>query len=828
MLNLKEIEELDIKQRNARCGLCANNCQLNLYNFSGNRFISGNRCDRPLKSKETNKYFNMYNYKYERLFDYAPLTDEEAVRGKMGIPRILNMYEHYPFWFTLFTELKFQVLISPRSTKQIYELGMQTIPSESLCYPAKLANGHIQSLIDQGITNIFYPSVLFENKDENLGEKVKNDGKFACPVITSYPEVIQANMDSIAENNVNFIHPFVSFTDEKIMYNNLKFLKKEYEISKLELKAAIKKAFAELIQFQNDLDQKTQEKLKEIQEKSEQAIVLSGRPYHLDPEINHGIANLITGQQMHVFTEDVIARLNKEELNLRVIDQWKYHSRLYQAANYVGHQDNLELIQLNSFGCGIDSITSDQVKEIIEHYRKVYTGIKIDEGENLGAAKIRIRSLKATLNNRQKQKQVEHKYDYVPSEIKGNLKDYTILAPQMSPFHFEFIETAVNSEGFKVKILPEVERDAINYGVKYVHNDSCYPALVVIGQMLKALELYDLDQEKVALVITQTGGGCRATNYIALLRKALVEAKMPNVPVIALNGGNVDDVNKFPLTTNFILKAAIGILYGDALLRVVHRMRPYEKQAGTTDALHDKWRKIIKSDVESGNYLKFRKNIKKLIKEFDAIDIDETLVKPKVGIVGEILVKYHPTANNQLVNLLEKNGAEVVIPDFLDFFLYGVEGRRFVAKDLMNDRRAALLHSMTITGLERYRNILKKAIIESKHFSPIHEIRHTSKNVEKILSLGNQTGEGWFLTGEIMNLLDDGVDNIICTQPFGCLPNHIMGKGMFKPLREMYENANIVAIDYDPGASEVNQESRIILMLSVAKKNINKTMKTVE
>ncbi len=822
MLSLSELENLEIKQRSARCGLCANNCQLNMYNFSGNRYISGNRCDRPLKSKTSDKYFNMYNYKYERLFDYAPLTDKEAIRGEIGIPRILNMYEHYPFWFTLFTELKFQVLISPRSTKQIYECGMQTIPSESLCYPAKLANGHIQSLVDQGLKTIFYPAVLFENNDENLGKKVKNDAKFACPVITSYPEVIKSNMDSLKNNEVEFLNPFVSFTDEKIMYNNLKFLLEQYKIEKNELKSAISKAFVELNQFQVDLDKKTEEILEHLLNNDEQAVVIAGRPYHLDPEINHGIANLVTAQEMHVLTGDVIARLNDEEVNLRVVDQWKYHSRLYQAANVVGKSDNLELIQLNSFGCGIDSITSDQVKEIIEHYKKVYTGIKIDEGENLGAAKIRIRSLKATLKSRTKQVKIEEQYNYDPVKLEGNIKDYTILAPQMSPFHFEFIEAAAKSEGYDMRVLPEVDRDAINYGVKYVHNDSCYPALVVIGQMVKALEEYDLDKDKVALLISQTGGGCRATNYIALLRKALVEANMPNIPVIALNSGNVDDVNVFPLTPSFVLKSAIGILYGDALLRAVHRMRPYELTEGSVDELHNKWRGIISSDVESGNYFKFRKNITKLINEFDQIPIDETLVKPKVGVVGEILVKYHPTANNQLVNLLEKNGAEVIIPDFLDFFLYGLEARKFVAKDLMKNNKEALLHDFSIKGLEKYRNVLKKAVANSEHFSNIHPIKHTAKKAEELLSLANQTGEGWFLTGEIMNLLEDGVSNVVCTQPFGCLPNHIMGKGMFKPLRERYENANIVAIDYDPGASEVNQESRIILMLSVAKKNLQK------
>ncbi len=815
MLDLNEIENLKISQKNARCGLCSNNCQLNIYNFSSKRYISGNRCDRPLKSKNKSKKFNMYKYKYERLFDYVPLDIKKAKRGVIGIPRVLNIYEHYPFWFTLFTELDFQVVISSRSNKKIYELGMQTIPSESLCYPAKLANGHIQDLINFGIKNIFYPSVIFEDDDSK-------DNKYSCPVITSYPEVIKSNMDSIKENDVNFMHPFINFSDEKTLFKNLKFLINEFDVSKVELKEAIQKASLELENYNNDLLKKTKEILKEIEENNDRAIVLSGRPYHLDPEINHGIDDMIISQNINVLAEDSISKLEKEKISLRVIDQWTYHSRLYKAANFVAKHKNLELIQLNSFGCGIDSITSDQVKEILEHYNKVYTGIKIDEGENLGAAKIRVRSLDATLKNRINKKEIKENYNYKPTKIEGNLKDYTILAPQMSPFHFELIQEAAKSEGYNVNILPEVDKGAIDYGLKYVHNDSCYPALVVIGQMIKALENYDLKNEKIALIITQTGGGCRATNYIALLRKGLKEAGMENIPVIALNGGNVEDTNTFDLTYNFIKKSLISVLYGDVLLRCVHKIRPYEKEVGSTDKLHKKWVDIIKKDMDNTNYFKFRKNVKKMIKDFDNLDIDSSEKKPKVGVVGEILVKYHPTANNQLVKLLEENGAEVVIPDFLDFFLYGMYGRKYLAKSVKYNKKNALIETSLYKFLELYRGVLKKEFKKSKNFTNIHSITHTANNASKFLDIGNQTGEGWFLTGEIVNLLEDGVDNIVCTQPFGCLPNHIMGKGMFKPLREKYPQANIIAIDYDPGASEVNQVSRIKLMLSVAKKKIKR------
>ncbi len=820
MITLKDIDNLEIKNKSARCGLCANNCQLNVYNFNGKRYINGNRCDKPLRKKNENQKFNMYNYKYERLFNYSPLTDEEATRGKIGIPRVLNIYEYYPFWFTFFTNLKFQVLISPRSNKKIYELGMQTIPSESLCYPAKIANGHIQSLIDQEIKTIFYPSVLYESSESKENQKDKK--MYSCPVITSYPELIKSNMDSLKENEVDFIKPVVSFLDENVLYKNLKFLQTKYDISKQQLKEAIKKGMEELNLYNKEVLNTAKEQLQKINEKDEIGIVLSGRPYHLDPEINHGIADIITSQNMHVFTEDVIAKLNDKDLKLRVIDQWKYHSRLYKAADYIGKNEKLELVQLNSFGCGIDSITSDQVKEILYHYNKVYTGIKIDEGENLGAAKIRIRSLKATMENKVKLKETKSKYSYEQVPIKGDLKDYTILAPQMSPFHFTFFESISKSEGIDLKILPEVDSGAINCGLKYVHNDSCYPALVVIGQMLEAVEKYNLHNKKIALIISQTGGGCRATNYIALLRRALKEAGYEDVPVIALSGGNVEDINRLKLQPSFIKKSLMAVLYGDALLRVVHKIRPYEIKKGATDKLHKKWIDKINNEIQKASYFNFRKNIKNLIKDFDNIEINQNLKKPKVAIVGEILVKYHPTANNQLAQLIEDNGGEVVIPDLLDFFLYGLYSRKYKSLELLDKKIEGIGQTIALNVLEKYRNILRVNLEKSKNFRAPHKMKYTAQKAKEFLDLANDTGEGWFLTAEMATLLEDGVDNIVCTQPFGCLPNHIMGKGMFKPLKDKYENANIVAIDYDPGASEVNQVSRIKLMMTVAKKNLNK------
>ncbi len=825
LLSQQELQQFELTKRNTRCGLCPNNCELTINSFSGKKqkFITGNKCDKPIKKDNKLNGMNLYEYKNDRLFDYVPLDEEHATRGQIGIPRALNMYEHYPFWFTFFTELKYQVIISPRSSSMIYEEGMQTIPSESLCYPAKLANGHVQNLINQGIKNIFYPSVMFEDHRSD-----KKDRGFNCPIVVSYPEVIANNIEDLKTKSVNYYHPFISMQDEEVAIKNLvDFAKTELGINKAEVIKAAQAAFAEIENYKRDVDFKAEEILSEAEEKGIKVIVLAGRPYHVDPEISHGIDRQITSYNMAVITEDVLAKRVEKDPNLRVIDQWSYHSRLYKAATVIGKEKDIDIIQLNSFGCGLDAVTTDQVKEIIEHYNKVYTVLKIDEGSNLGAAKIRIRSLAATMKQRDFKGTTlnDDEYSYEAVAANRDLSDYTILVPQMSPFHFDLLEHALNASNYNIKILPEIDSKTIEYGLKYVNNDMCYPAIVSIGQLMQAITKYDLDQDKVALMISQTGGGCRATNYIAMIRKALKDAGFTNTPVISISGGRVEDVNSLKLDYQGYKRMAMAVLYGDAFLRVVHRMRPYELNKGQTDALHKQWVEKIIPNIKNGKNREFKQNIKQIVSDFDNIPIDETIRKPRVGIVGEILVKYHPGANNDLVGVIEENGGEAVIPDILDFASYTLYSTKFVNESFSKKGRRDFKTESIIRFTEFYRKSLSSSLKKSKHFDPIHSIFDTAKKAEEILSIGNQSGEGWFLTGEMINLLEDNVPNIICTQPFGCLPNHVTGKGMFKKLRETYPQANLVPIDYDPGASEINQISRIKLMMSVAHKQIDNETK---
>ena len=819
MLSIEKINELQFTTTMAKCKGCTNNCRLTINRFTGGRqFISGNRCERGLgKEKNKEKIPNLFEYKNKLLFGYTPLEADEAERGEIGIPRVLNMYENYPFWFTFFTKLKYRVILTPASSHKMYELGIESIPSESECYPAKLAHGHVTWLIRQGIKEIFYPSIPYERK-----EFPDANNHYNCPIVTSYPENIKNNIDELRDGSIRFRHPFLNFESPETI--TLGLTKEFPEIPASEIEEAVRLAWDELAKTRKAMWEKGQETLNWLKDNNRHGIVLAGRPYHVDSEINHGIPELINSYGVAVLTEDSISNLNEPERPLIVMDQWMYHSRLYAAANYVKTTENLDLIQLNSFGCGLDAVTTDQVKDILANSGKIYTCLKIDEISNLGAARIRVRSLLAAIRAREEKKEerkvVPASFDRVVFTEKMR-KDYTILCPQMTPIHFDLIETAFNVSGYRLEVLNRDEREAVNLGLKYVNNDACYPSIIVVGQIMSALLSGKYDLNKTAVLISQTGGGCRASNYIGFIRRALEKAGMEQIPVISINLSGLEKNPGFKLTPQLLIRGVYAAFFGDVFMRCVYRMRPYEQVKGTTDKLHKKWVGICKKFISSRypTYGQFKKICRQIIREFDNIPITDEQ-KPKVGIVGEILVKFLPAANNHLVELLEAEGAEAVMPDLIDFLLYCFYNSNFKAEALGMKKSTATLSNIGIKLVEQIRGAAAREFQASRHFTPPAHIEDLAKYAKDIVSLGNQTGEGWFLTGEMLELIHSGVNNIVCTQPFGCLPNHVVGKGVIKEIRHQYPLANIVAIDYDPGASEVNQLNRIKLMLSTAQKNL--------
>ncbi|MCI8393585.1 MAG: 2-hydroxyglutaryl-CoA dehydratase, partial [Clostridia bacterium] len=656
LAKLEDLDKLDIKVTHTRCNGCENHCGLTINKFSnGKTHISGNRCERGSGIITGNSELpNIMKYKSERIFNYTPLEENEAPRGTIGIPRVLNMYEDYPFWFTFFTKLGFRVIISEKSTRKTYEKGIESMPSESVCYPAKLSHGHIVSLINSGIKTIFYPCMPYSRKEYEA-----SDNKYNCPIVISYSEVIKNNVEQIQD--IKFINPFLPFDSKNLVKKIMELDEfKEYNFNKKELLDAALSAEEEYQKCKQDIRDEANKALKYIEENNLKGIVLAGRPYHVDPEINHGIDTLITSLGLCVLTEDSVSKDAAVKRPLRVVDQWVFHSRLYAAADFVGKHDNLELVQLNSFGCGVDAVTTDQVEEILTSYNKMYTLIKIDEVNNLGAVRIRIRSLLASINKRLEKKKngecdtcmASGNYDIhkIPF-TKEMRKDYTILIPQMAPIHFELLETAVGSCGYNVKLLDTCTPQTVETGLKYVNNDACYPSILTTGQMIEALQSGKYDVNKTALIMSQTGGGCRATNYIGFIRKALKDAGFPQVPVVSFNIVGMEKNAGFKITIPLMEKLLKSVVYGDLLQKLLLKNRVYEINKGETQKLYDKWMEKCKSLVEKSNSKEFKKSIYAMVEDFEKIEIDTSVRKPKVGVVGEILIKYHPFGNNFVIDV---------------------------------------------------------------------------------------------------------------------------------------------------------------------------------
>ena len=821
--SIEDIEKLKIETTQIRCQGCENHCLLTINKFSnGHRYISGNRCEKGAGNvTKSNDIPNLYKYKNERLFNYyTPLPEEKAYRGTIGIPRVLNMYEDFPFWFTFLTKLGFRVLISDKSTRKTYEKGMETMPSESVCYPAKLSHGHVLNLIEKGVKTIFYPCIPYSRKENKTA-----DNHYNCPIVISYSEVLKNNVEEL--KNIKFLNPFLPFEAKNLTKSILSLQEfDEYNFSKKELLEAAKEAEIEYQHFKDDVHNKGQETLDYINEHNLKGIVLAGRPYHIDPEINHGIDTLITILGLAVLSEDSISNKGILKHRIRVVNQWVFHNRLYQAAEFVGNQDNLELVQLNSFGCGVDSVTTDQVEEILTSYNKMYTLIKIDEVNNLGAVRIRIRSLLASMNKRIKQNSQELGDYSVNRKIytkEMKKEKYTILCPQMAPIHFELFETAVRASGYNLELLRDFSQNTVDTGLKYVNNDACYPSILTTGQFIEALQSGKYDVNRTAIIMSQTGGGCRATNYIAFIRKALKDAGFGMVPVISFNIVGMDKMPGFKITPKLIERLAKSVIYGDLLQKLSSKNRAYEINKGDTQKMFDKWMKNCKNYVKDSSLPEFKQSIYNMVEDFDTIPTDMSTQKPKVGIVGEILIKYQPFGNNYVGEKLEAEGAEVFYPDLMGFIKYSCTNKITNNKLIKTDSAQSKIFKIVLKFIDLFEQDELIALKNSnKNYLLPSNIFELEKNVDNILSIGNQTGEGWFLTAEMVEFIKNDIKNIVCVQPFACLPNHVVGKGVIKTIREQYPEANISPIDYDPGASEANQTNRLKLLMSVAKDNLNK------
>lgn len=634
-------------------------------------------------------------------------------------------------------------------------------------------------------------------------------------MVASYPENIEANMDEVlSKYKAKLYHPFLPLHSEAI-FSRLKKFFKPLGIPGSEIESAVYAGRNAEKEYKAALYVETLRILKEIREKNLIGIVLAGRPYHVDPTVNHSIPDLINQLGMAVLSEDGISMAGGEFPNLRVMNQWTWHSRLYKAADYVTRHSNLELVELNSFGCGLDAVVTDQVQEIMNKRDRLYTCLKIDQSLNLGAVRIRLRSLKSAIKERVEENTKAEPILYPKSAFTEDMKkDFTILVPEMSPIHFPLIEAAARSEGYNVKVLPPVKAD-IDEGLSCVNNDACYPAIITIGSLMRALKSGEYDLNRTALMMSQTGGMCRASNYIGFIHKALDEEGLSQIPVISLNTHGFEPQPGFKFTPGLGIKLVQAVVYGDALQQCLYRTRPYEKEPGSAETLYRSWQKKAAAAILKGeSFHQYKKNISAIIKDFDRLPLADVPRRPRIGIVGEIYVKFSPIASNDIVHAIEANGGEAETSGMLDFFLYGSLDSHFQRKEMDGTFKDDLKGTFMRYLIQWYRKPLEKAVKNSKRFHEITSIDKLAKRASQYLSLGNRAGEGWFLTADMIDLLYHECRGVVCLQPFACLPNHITGEGMIHKLHSAYPEAVFLALDCDASASEVNQANRLKLMMN--------------
>lgn len=551
--------------------------------------------------------------------------------------------------------------------------------------------------------------------------------------------------------------------------------------------------------------------------------MLAGHPYHLDPLVNHGIPALIESMGVPVVTEDAVAHLAPQPEHLDVVNQWTFHSRLYRAASLVLRSPQAELVQLVSFGCGIDAITSEQVKRLLEPSGKIFTMLKIDEGEALGSVKIRLRSLLAAVESRRTARRT------IPIELVRRIEPKkkprippssgirTLYAPQMAPVHFPILAGALQSLGWNVRILPEVRPQAIELGLAHVNNDACYPAIIVIGQLLDALKNGEIDPERSALLLAQTCGPCRATNYPNLLRWALQEIGCGEIPVVTLAAGKLRGAEQLDIGLRGLHRLCVALVFGDLLQRLSLYVRAHGAAEKDWRALMEKWTARAVAAAQKGNGRAFERGAPEMVRDFLTLPLDGKR-RPRVGIVGEILLKYHPKANLNIVDEIIAEGAEPVLGDLSSFLLYCLYDHIYSAKAFGTSKFRAGISWLVVRHLES----LRRPMVEALQGTPLEgvaSLKDGLRSIQGFVSPGQAAGEGWLLTAEMLDFINTGTENVVCLQPFGCLPNHITGKGVMRRLRMDYPKANLCAVDFEAGTSRSNVANRLKLFLAQAHLN---------
>ncbi len=846
-IGLENLEEFSYEKiPGSICHFCSNNCNRTIVKFNdGSSFVTGNRCERgeivgDIKDKSVKEQLRAATHKLdtipdmlafkERLVfeDYHPNIISHPKQIRIGLPRSLEFWNSMPFWRTLFQSLGFETVFSAKSSYKLFEEGLQFVPSDTVCFPAKMVHGHIEDLIKKKVDRIFFPMMInIEPENTTIKEAVH-----MCAVVQGYPIVVQESNEPQRRGGVLLDRPSFRWYNRKLRDKQIfDWFSLTFGLHQDVIALALKEADRAMADHRKLIEDEGKKILDSLKGTNDFSVLISGRPYHADSLINHSLSKHFTALGIPVIISEALPGIRNVDLSkIRGDLVNPFHARMYGSAILGAQNPNLEIVQIVSFGCGHDAVITDEMTRIIKEISdKQLLVLKLDEGEAKGPLNIRIKSFIETIRAKRKRGNFTPiKELSEPYELKFEKKDKklkTILVPNLSEAFTEIVSSVIQKEGFKVELLPLAGKKAIELGKKYVHNDICYPAQINVGEILAALEDKKFDPNSVALGLAKNCDDCRAGQYAALARKALDEAGYPQIKIVTTG---VDTRNMHPgfsMSLLFQVRMLWGLAMTDAMENARLRIRPYEANKGQTDTVFEHYIKKMAKAMKI-SYRKAFKVFKEAANALNQIPLVEQERKPRVFIIGEILMNYHPTANGNIVRYLEANGMEVMLPTMVDFFRRDLIR---VQEGVKHDQVVNPFLEGLVANLSDnlYSYVLKKiagAMKAFKLYEPLRDVHEIAGNIENFIDKTYMVGEGWTIPAEIIEHAREGVNSFVIVQPFGCLPNHITGRGMTKTVKKMFPHIQVLSLDYDPDTSFANVENRL-QMLIITAREIEKVMK---
>jgi predicted CoA-substrate-specific enzyme activase len=825
-VGFRDLEKnLDYTIKISHCKGCSNACQITNYKFPNNSICySGNKCEKIFSNNaKHNRGLNIFDYKNNILFNTEAdigLTKKISI----GIPRVLNMYENYPFWQTLFTNCGFQVVLSDESSQSLYKKGIGALMSDNICYPAKLAHGHIVDLIEKKVSRIFLPFVIYETKRHE-----KSSNSYNCPIVTGYSEVLK-NTTLLAESAA------IPFDSPAINFKNVKLLKKacwkycqQFGVSIATFKSAFKSSLEAQADFKARIRMQNTEIFDDAVKNDKLVVLLASHPYHMDHLVHQKVSQILTDLGVSVINEDIVSDDTGEGFeSFFAVSQWEYPNRILQAAWWASQQKYaVGLIQLNSFGCGPDSFIMDEIRDLAKRSFLSFALVRIDEISSPGSIKLRLRSLVESLKLKTHKEYADINNENPNSKLAiFDIKDKnrSILVPWFSDFYSPVVPALGELVGYKIINLPPSDKQSVELGLEYANNEICYPATLVVGDIIKALKSNTYKADEIAVGISQTGGQCRASNYLALIKRAMVSAGYANIPIVSIAPTSSLDNNQPGFKPNWykLIKPALtALVFLDSLSRMYYASASREAEAVMSVKLKNKYLDKAKELLENHACDEFIPLLKEAVKDFNAIKDTRTNVQT-VGVVGEIYIKYNSYGQFNVIDWLVENHVEVVLPPLTEFFTQAFVNSKERSREYIDQTDYfSFIKNIIEFGINLYINKFEKILKSFRYYRPVYSIDHSAQLASEILSLNNQYGEGWLISGEIAYFARQKINNVICIQPFGCVANHIVGKGMETKIKSLYPDINLLFLDFDSGTSRVNILNRLHFLLQNTEQNIS-------